>query len=99
MEGEMSGLMSTEKQTERWLEMQTREVATPNGTRRSVRMFRLSWEIYESLLTLNRYTPEEIAGWAAEEAMLQDLEFDEAFDGVIAWLDDQRRRRWGLKQS
>ena len=86
--------MHTEKQMERWLESETRNIAMPDGDRRFITMFRLFWKSYDSLITLSGYTPEQISGWAVEEAGLQGMEFQKAFEGVIAWLDDQRQRRW-----
>lgn len=88
--------MHTEKQTEDWLASETRDVVLADGSRRPVRMFSLSWETYDCLVALSGYTPEQIAAWALEESCLQKLSFGEAFEGVVAWLDHQRRERWGV---
>jgi len=86
----------TEKQTERWLENETRNLPMPGGSTRRHTAFRLVWEKADSLVLLSGYSFAELAGFAAEEAELQDIDFDKAFTGVISWLDDQRRERWGI---
>lgn len=86
----------TESQVERWLECETRDLQMPDGSTRPHRCFRLVWEIADSLVLLDGYSYEELASFAAEEAALQQLPFDEAFKGVVSWLDEQRRERWGV---
>lgn len=86
----------TEKQTETWLQNETRHVKLPDGTVRAVTAFRLTWSKADSLVVLNGHALSELAAYAAEESSLQNITLDHAFHCVIAWLDEQRRDRWGL---
>lgn len=86
----------TETAIETWLEPETRDLPMPNGSTRPLTVFRLVWDKADSLVLLNGYTLEELAGFAAEEAMLKRISFERAFTGVVAWLDNQRRARWGI---
>ncbi|UYV12398.1 MAG: hypothetical protein NCW75_14000 [Phycisphaera sp.] len=86
----------TEYKIERWIERETREISLPDGSTRSCTAFRLVWEQADSLVLLNGFSYAELAGYADEEARLQNLGFDEAFSGIVAWLDGRRRERWGI---
>lgn len=78
-------------QTEHWLESQTRDIRMPDGTVRQHTAFKLIWDTADGLIQLSGYTMDELVGFACEEAYLQKLEFNEAFKGIVAWLDRKQR--------
>lgn len=84
----------TEKQIEDWLESQTRDLVMPDGTTRPHTAFKLVWHTMDSLVEVSGYSPLELVEYALEEAHLQKMSFDEAFTGVLSWLDEQRRKQW-----
>lgn len=89
-------LFYTEQQVETWLERETRYLPMPSGSWRPHTTFKLVWETMDSLIVDSGYCGEQLVEFAIEEAYLQRLSFDDAFTGVISWLDDQRRRQWGV---
>lgn len=87
----------TDKQIEAWLETQTRDLPMPNGTTRPHTTFRLVWETVDSLVLTCGYSVVELTGYAIAETKLQNVTFEEAFDGVVAWLNHEHNKRWGIR--
>ena len=86
----------TEKQTDFWLESQTRDVALPDGSKRPVRAPRLLWEKADSLVLQGDCTPAELVAFALNEVALQGIHFDAAYRSIVAHLDNRRRDAWGI---
>ncbi len=86
----------TEKQIEAWLESETRNLPFLDGSTRPVTAFQLVWSKAESLILLDGYSMLDLTRYAAEEVALQRIDIDRAFSCVVAWLDNQRRSRWGV---
>jgi hypothetical protein len=63
-----------------------REIDMPDGTKRFVRMTPLLWDGLEFLKMVEGIGTPELAAYALEEMALQNVSFDRAFRGVIAYL-------------
>lgn len=86
----------TEKEIEAWLDTETKDLPFPDGTCKPVTAFQLVWGKAESLVLLDGYSIEELVRYAVEESTLQRIDIDRAFASIVAWLDNQRRSRWGI---
>lgn len=86
----------TDKETESWLQRQTRDLPMPDGSTHTYTTFRNVWHAYDLLIELSGYTPTELMKHVQEEMGLQSIDFDRAFRCVIGFLDDERRKRMGL---
>ena len=85
----------TEKETEYWLERQTRDLPAQDGSTHPYTTFRSVWHAYDRLLDLYGYTPAQLLGYVYEEMELQGVSFDRAFRGVVGYLDDEIRAQLG----
>ena len=85
-----------EKQIEEWLETETRDLPMPDGSTQPLTGFKLLWSKVDSLVLLNGYARLELVEFALEEVRLQNVSFDKAFTGVVAYLDNERRKAWGI---
>lgn len=85
-------LNKIDQDTEHWLEAQTRKLRMPDGSIREHTAFKLVWNNADALVSLSGFTMDQLVSYACEEAYLQNLSFDEAFEGIIAWLDDRQRK-------
>lgn len=86
----------TAEQIAEWMAVETRMLAMPDGIVRPLGTFHLVWSKFDSLISLDGYSAEELIGYAVEEAGLQNMTFEQAFVMVVGWLDSQRRDRWGV---
>ncbi|MCK6418633.1 MAG: hypothetical protein L6Q57_06830 [Alphaproteobacteria bacterium] len=86
----------TAEQIAEWMAVETRMMPLPDGNVRPLMTFNLVWSKFDSLITLDGYSAEELIGYAVEEAGLQNITFEQAFVAVVGWLDNQRRDRWGV---
>lgn len=75
----------TQEQLQAFRDETTREVLMPDGTQRAVRMTPNLWEDLEFLRVVEDIQEPEIAVFALEEMELQDVTFDRAFRGVVAY--------------
>lgn len=85
----------TEKQIEDWLTLETRAWPLPDGTKRHITVDKLIWSKADSLVLCDGYSRAKLTGYALEESQLQKVDFDTAFRGVVAFLDNRRRRGTG----
>jgi hypothetical protein len=92
----MEAPLWTEQQMEQWLKHETRTLTMPDGSRREHTAFKLVWDTADALVEEAGYTHAELIAWALEEAELQNASFDLAYTGVVKYLDDERRRAFGL---
>lgn len=87
----------TEKQTEAWLESQTRDLPFPDGTMRPFTNTKLMWETVDSLILIAGYSYANLVEFALDECELNNVSFDRAFPGVVAYLDGQLRKSLGIQ--
>ena len=81
----------TEKETEALLETEARDFLMPDGSFRSVRDFKLGWEIYDRLLFISDYSSSWFIDFAIEEAEISGRTFEEMFPVCVAYVDNKLR--------
>lgn len=77
----------TEKQTERLLQTERRDLVLRDGSGVSVCGFRLMWETFEDLIRYDGYSHRRIVDFAVEETRLSKQPLDVTFPAVVAYLD------------
>lgn len=81
----------TEKQIEEWLESETRLITLPDGSTRPLTDFRMTWVLYDDLIQIWGYTPEQFVRWAVEETTLHGITLEKAFGSIVAYVDEHVR--------
>lgn len=76
----------TEEKLNEYRDANTREIEMPDGSRRSVRMTPELWNSWEFVMEMEGLTEVQLAGFAQEEMELQEVPFDRALRGVVAYL-------------
>ncbi len=82
----------TEQTIEAYLVNETRDLPMPNGSTRPHTTFKLVWSSVDILNQTVGVTTEQLVQGALEESTLQGIGFEEAFDGVVAWLHGECRK-------
>lgn len=78
---------------EEWVELETRDIAMPDGSMQPVEMNKLCWQDYDFMVECDpEFTHEELVGYGIEESGLQKVGFQEAFRGIIMLLGNQYRQ-------
>lgn len=85
----------TEKQIEKYLESETRELSGADGRRQRATLFHMDWITYDAVRVDDKYTEAELVGWALETAHLEHLTFTGGLKRVLDWLDYQIRKQCG----
>lgn len=75
-----------EKEAERLLQQEVRDLALPEGGTRSVRISAHAWELYELILQTGTYSHDEIMALARSDMKGATRSFDEAFTNLIAYI-------------
>ncbi len=83
----------TEKETEAYLVLQTRNLPMPDGSSLPFTAFRLIWLHFEDLIRLLGYTPERIVELAVQETQATGVDFQTAFPAVVAYMESHLLRR------
>jgi hypothetical protein len=86
----------TEKETEYWLETETRLLPMPDGSQKPVTSFRLVWGAFDFLVKVGRKTPARLVELSLLNAQEMNLSFEESFPAVIAYLDHGLRKQYGI---
>lgn len=86
----------TEKETEYWLETETRLLPMPNGSEKPVTSFRLVWGALDFLVEVGSYTPARLVELSLINAQEMKISFEESFPAVIAYLDHILRKQYGI---
>lgn len=73
----------TEKETERYLQPETRMVRLPGGRTRTVTCFRLVWKNLDGLLYYKIFPEEQLAGWAEGIARETGQSFESCFHWIV----------------
>lgn len=89
-------MLWTEKQTESYLVTESRKLHSPEGDTFRHTSFKLHWDIYDSLILNSDLTGEEMVGAMLRWVEQDNISFDEAFCGYLAYLDSYRRKVWGF---
>lgn len=76
----------SEKETERLLSQEVRDLALPEGGTRSVRTSVHAWELYDLIVQSGSYTHDEIMTLTRGNMSGATRSFDEAFTNLIAYI-------------
>jgi len=76
----------TEKETEMWLERETRPLLMPDGNRRPFTMTKLHWNSLEYLTLAGFYTEQELVELTAKNAVETGRTFERHFPNVLAYI-------------
>lgn len=82
----MAGQFITEKQTEAWLQSETRSLTMPNGTRRDVTAFNLHWLSFDFLTECTCYSEKTLVELALLSQSETGRPFDQSFRNVVAYV-------------
>lgn len=83
----------TEHEMEAYLVNETRLLAWPDGTMRPHTDFRLTWLVFDDLVRLRGYKPEELVNFAVQETAHSGQPFVVTFPGVLAYMEAHLLRR------
>lgn len=86
----------TEKETESWLEQESRDLAMPDGSKRSVQMFKINWRSYDFLTVCRCYTPKELIDLSIKNADEMGYSFEDSFPNVLSYLHRHARKAMGI---
>lgn len=90
------GFFITEKQTEDYLEQETRAILMPDGTRRPFTGFKLMWRSFDYLTLAGNYTGKELTALALQNAQEMGYSFEQSFPSVLAYLHQHVRKAQGI---
>jgi hypothetical protein len=82
----MTGLW-TEKETEAWLEFETRAIPLPEGGREMVSGTKLLWSAVDYIIRTHTYTMPELIGFTRKTMASKGYSFDDSFKAVVARID------------
>jgi hypothetical protein len=82
----------TEKETEEWLELETRSVRMPDGATRPLTLFRLAWNSFDHVIESGLFTDTELAGLAVEASNETGQPFDRTFPNMVAYVAREVRK-------
>jgi hypothetical protein len=86
----------TEKETEKWLEPESRDIAMPDGSKRSIEMFKLAWRSFDFLTVCQCYTAKELIELSIKNADEMGYSFEDSFPNVLAYLHRDARKKMGI---
>lgn len=92
----------TEKETEAWLEQETRDITMPDGSTRPITHFKLMWNGFDFLTATPYYQPKpyyteaRLVEWAVMDAEGTGRSFEETFPGVVTYVYKALRKHLGI---
>ena len=93
------GVFITEKETEEWLESETRKMLMPDGTREAVTNFNLNWDNLDFILDMSDFTEEEITELALQQAVESGKPFKESYFHLLDYIYEKLRTAYGISPS
>lgn len=92
----MSGFF-TEKETEAFLQNESRILILPDGRKESVTTFRLIWESFDLMQDTRAFTNQELIGWSYNWYMReQKYDFATYFENLVAFaFSHVKKQRYG----
>ena len=82
----------TEKETERWLEQEIRDMRMPDGSYRPAREFRITWSAKDFLDQFSDITDEDISETAVIYAEQTNKPYERAYFEVLAEYERELRK-------
>jgi hypothetical protein len=86
----------TEKQTEEWLQLETRTIQMPDGTRKPITYFRLIWRSLDYLILCGNWSTQELVDLAFKNAAEVGGSFEQNFAAVLTYVHHQLRQKQGI---
>lgn len=87
----------TEKQTEDWLKLETRNITMPDGSTRPISMFKLHWNGYDFLVAeWKTFTEEKLVQIALNDAARTGRSFEQQFPNIVAYAYRTLRKQLGI---
>lgn len=90
------GFFITERQTEEYLETETRDVPLADGSARPVTAFKLLWRSWDYLILCGGYGRRELAALAQINACEVGCSFEDSLRDTLAHLHRDLRRKQGM---
>lgn len=92
----MSGFF-TEKETEEFLQNESRILILPDGREESVTVFRLTWEAFDLMQDTHAFTNQELIDWTYDWYMRErKYNFATYFDNLVAFaFSHVKKQRYG----
>lgn len=87
----------TEKETEKYLERETRLLTLPDGKNESVSVFRLVWIAFDSMHATDAFSKEEIIKWTYDWYVEEKkYSFTTYFENLVAFaFNEVKAKRYG----
>jgi hypothetical protein len=77
----------TEKETEEWLNLETRDLPMPDGATRPLTDFKLTWNSFDFIVRFGMFTPLELVKLAYLSTSETGFPFEETFPNVVAFIE------------
>ncbi|MEE9398550.1 MAG: hypothetical protein V3V31_16245 [Methylococcales bacterium] len=92
------GFFITNKETEDYLETETRDITMPDGSVRSFTGFKLMWYSFDYLTIAGNYTKNELVALAIRNAEKMGYSFEDSFPNVLAYIHQHVRKAQGIEE-
>lgn len=96
--GGAMGFFITEKQTEEWLQEEVRDMLMPDGTRKPVRAFRITWSARDFIEEFTDIPEQEISEIAQMYVEETGKPYEEAYFDTLGDLESKLRKRFGIDE-
>ena len=86
----------SEKETEEYLERETRDIPMPDGSTRPFTTTRLAWRSLDYILEWGWFTQERVVELAIINAEEVGLSFEDSFNDTLAYIHAEMRKTQGV---
>ncbi len=86
----------TEKQTEAWLEMETRDLPMPDGTLRPFTDTKLHWNAYDFIVSQEMFTGARLVELSLIDSKETGFPFEMSFPNTVSYAYFRLRKRLGI---
>jgi len=86
----------SEKETENYLEVETRDLPMPDGTIKPFTGFKLMWRAVDYLIITAGYSRAELADLAIKNAKEMGYSFEDSFPNVVAYVHREIKKKQGI---
>lgn len=90
------GFFITEKETEAWLEEETRTLTLPDGTVKPFTGFKLLWRSFDYILETSTFTEKRLIELAQLSSRETGRSFGQSFHDLLAYTHRLLRKRQGV---
>lgn len=86
----------TEKETEHWLELETRNLHFPAGKTKPFTETRLTWRSLDYIIQTSDITQQELIQWAIDWGHRENLDFKITFPNMLVYAHRELRHSRGI---